>query len=250
MPEENIKRRRHPFDPHIGRLLRGGRHRSATHRAPLQSRRADQNAQHHLPPARQLLRHRQLYGHTRRGVDPARTQSDAGHHYPHLRRLPHPERPELHAPTDRHGQLWQQNRLETDDNPITIPIFTYFRHCPQHSDGRPENRPELFSDNALPDYTAPFIFGPWRILSQARHTMTTKDPLNSYCLADLSSFFSSDSGAVRTLDPQLRRLLLYPTELRNHRLQHIIAQRSKGNTKSSLMQATRQVLPLIQQGIK
>ena len=80
--------------------------------------------------------------------------------------------------------------------------------------------------------------------------MTTKDPLNSYCLADLSSFFSSDSGAVRTLDPQLRRLLLYPTELRNHRLQHIIAQRSKGNTKSSLMQATRQVLPLIQQGIK
>lgn len=26
-----------------------------------------------------------------------------------------------------------------------------------------------------------------------------------------------DSGAVRTLDPQLRRLLLYPTELRNHR---------------------------------
>ena len=207
----------------IGRLLRGGRHRSATHRAPLQSRRADQNAQHHLPPARQLLRHRQLYGHTRRGVDPARTQSDAGHHYPHLRRLPHPERPELHAPTDRHGQLWQQNRLETDDNPITIPIFTYFRHCPQHSDGRPENRPELFSDNALPDYTAPFIFGPWRILSQARHTMTTKDPLNSYCLADLSSFFSSDSGAVRTLDPQLRRLLLYPTELRNQRLQHIIA---------------------------
>ena len=201
----------------------GGRHRSATHRAPLQSRRADQNAQHHLPPARQLLRHRQLYGHTRRGVDPARTQSDAGHHYPHLRRLPHPERPELHAPTDRHGQLWQQNRLETDDNPITIPIFTYFRHCPQHSDGRPENRPELFSDNALPDYTAPFIFGPWRILSQARHTMTTKDPLNSYCLADLSSFFSSDSGAVRTLDPQLRRLLLYPTELRNQRLQHIIA---------------------------
>ena len=195
----------------------------ATHRAPLQSRRADQNAQHHLPPARQLLRHRQLYGHTRRGVDPARTQSDAGHHYPHLRRLPHPERPELHAPTDRHGQLWQQNRLETDDNPITIPIFTYFRHCPQHSDGRPENRPELFSDNALPDYTAPFIFGPWRILSQARHTMTTKDPLNSYCLADLSSFFSSDSGAVRTLDPQLRRLLLYPTELRNQRLQHIIA---------------------------
>jgi hypothetical protein len=26
---------------------------------------------------------------------------------------------------------------------------------------------------------------------------------------------SSDSGATRTLDPQLRRLLLYPTELRN-----------------------------------
>ena len=28
-------------------------------------------------------------------------------------------------------------------------------------------------------------------------------------------FLQSDSGAVRTLDPQLRRLLLYPTELRN-----------------------------------
>ncbi len=26
---------------------------------------------------------------------------------------------------------------------------------------------------------------------------------------------SGDSGATRTLDPQLRRLLLYPTELRN-----------------------------------
>ncbi len=32
-----------------------------------------------------------------------------------------------------------------------------------------------------------------------------------------SLYKSSDSGAVRTLDPQLRRLLLYPTELRNHR---------------------------------
>ncbi len=188
MPEENIKRRRHPFDPHIGRLLRGGRHRSATHRAPLQSRRADQNAQHHLPPARQLLRHRQLYGHTRREwilLERNPMQGTITHTFDDSRT----QRPELHAPTDRHGQLWQQNRLETDDNPITIPIFTYFRHCPQHSDGRPENRPELFSDNALPDYTAPFIFGPWRILSQARHTMTTKDPLNSYCLADLSSVF-------------------------------------------------------------
>ena len=29
-------------------------------------------------------------------------------------------------------------------------------------------------------------------------------------------FSESDSGAIRTLDPQLRRLLLYPTELRNH----------------------------------
>lgn len=29
--------------------------------------------------------------------------------------------------------------------------------------------------------------------------------------------FPGDSGAVRTRDPQLRRLLLYPTELRNHR---------------------------------
>gem|GEM_PF-6214603 len=27
--------------------------------------------------------------------------------------------------------------------------------------------------------------------------------------------FFCDSGATRTLDPQLRRLLLYPTELRN-----------------------------------
>ena len=43
MPEENIKNGAVTlFDPHIGRLLRGGRHRSATHRAPLQSRRADQ----------------------------------------------------------------------------------------------------------------------------------------------------------------------------------------------------------------
>ena len=29
-------------------------------------------------------------------------------------------------------------------------------------------------------------------------------------------FLFSDSGGIRTHDPQLRRLLLYPTELRNH----------------------------------
>ena len=32
----------------------------------------------------------------------------------------------------------------------------------------------------------------------------------------LSAISSSDPGAIRTLDPQLRRLLLYPTELRDH----------------------------------
>ncbi len=31
------------------------------------------------------------------------------------------------------------------------------------------------------------------------------------------SLFFCDSGGIRTHDPQLRRLLLYPTELRNHR---------------------------------
>ena len=29
-------------------------------------------------------------------------------------------------------------------------------------------------------------------------------------------FLFSDSGGIRTHDPQLRRLLLYPAELRNH----------------------------------
>ena len=29
-------------------------------------------------------------------------------------------------------------------------------------------------------------------------------------------FISSDSEAIRTLDPRLRRALLYPAELRNH----------------------------------
>ena len=31
-----------------------------------------------------------------------------------------------------------------------------------------------------------------------------------------------DSVGIRTRDPQLRRLLLYPAELRNHRLKKII----------------------------
>ena len=33
----------------------------------------------------------------------------------------------------------------------------------------------------------------------------------------------SDSGGIRTRDPQLRRLLLYPTELRNHRRRYSAA---------------------------
>ena len=32
-----------------------------------------------------------------------------------------------------------------------------------------------------------------------------------------------DSGGIRTHDPQLRRLLLYPTELRNQTSQDLIA---------------------------
>ncbi len=33
---------------------------------------------------------------------------------------------------------------------------------------------------------------------------------------DLQPFVISDSEAIRTLDPRLRRALLYPAELRNH----------------------------------
>ena len=36
------------------------------------------------------------------------------------------------------------------------------------------------------------------------------------CLSDNLSFFLGDSVGIRTRDPQLRRLLLYPAELRNH----------------------------------
>ena len=39
----------------------------------------------------------------------------------------------------------------------------------------------------------------------------TKKTLQQLCVIRLS-----DSGGARTHDPQLRRLLLYPTELRNH----------------------------------
>ena len=42
---------------------------------------------------------------------------------------------------------------------------------------------------------------------------TTKATLSSGFLVALCA---RDSGGVRTHDPQLRRLLLYPTELRNH----------------------------------
>ncbi len=39
----------------------------------------------------------------------------------------------------------------------------------------------------------------------------------SGCAFDTStSLNSSDSEAIRTLDPRLRRALLYPAELRNH----------------------------------
>ena len=39
----------------------------------------------------------------------------------------------------------------------------------------------------------------------------------SGCTFDTStSLISSDSEAIRTLDPRLRRALLYPAELRNH----------------------------------
>ena len=40
---------------------------------------------------------------------------------------------------------------------------------------------------------------------------------------NLSIFAFSDPGGVRTHDPQLRRLLLYPTELRNQTSQDLIA---------------------------
>ena len=42
---------------------------------------------------------------------------------------------------------------------------------------------------------------------------TTKATLSSGFLVALCA---RDSGGIRTHDPQLRRLLLYPTELRNH----------------------------------
>ena len=41
----------------------------------------------------------------------------------------------------------------------------------------------------------------------------TKKTLQQLCVIRLS-----DSGGIRTHDPQLRRLLLYPAELRNHPL--------------------------------
>ena len=39
----------------------------------------------------------------------------------------------------------------------------------------------------------------------------------------LVAFCARDSGGIRTHDPQLRRLLLYPTELRNQTSQDLIA---------------------------
>ena len=45
-----------------------------------------------------------------------------------------------------------------------------------------------------------------------------------------------DSGAVRTRDPQLRRLLLYPTELRNHRQIRRTAHDLRGKDRKSFSQ--------------
>ena len=45
-----------------------------------------------------------------------------------------------------------------------------------------------------------------------------------------------DSGGIRTHDPQLRRLLLYPTELRNHRhrVPYVRKMLRKGNQKLTI----------------
>ena len=48
------------------------------------------------------------------------------------------------------------------------------------------------------------------------HARDCSIQLNYYKEKDTHKSVSCDSGATRTLDPQLRRLLLYPTELRNH----------------------------------
>ena len=57
-------------------------------------------------------------------------------------------------------------------------------------------------------------------------TLTTKATLASGFLVALCA---RDSGGIRTHDPQLRRLLLYPTELRNHPYMHSSQMLRKSN---------------------
>ena len=64
-------------------------------------------------------------------------------------------------------------------------------------------------------YTASFVISEHCFVQARQCSETTKATLSSGFLV---AHCSRDSGGIRTHDPQLRRLLLYPAELRNHPL--------------------------------
>ena len=64
------------------------------------------------------------------------------------------------------------------------------------------------------------------------HPLRSGLPMMLVCIA-------RDSGGIRTHDPQLRRLLLYPTELRNHHAVHGGLLRRKNKSFISFIQKKR-----------
>ena len=74
--------------------------------------------------------------------------------------------------------------------------------------------------------TAVFVFFEYCFV-QARQYSKKQKPL--FRVAFCFALCARDSGGIRTHDPQLRRLLLYPTELRNHPYMHSSQMLRKSN---------------------
>ena len=74
-----------------------------------------------------------------------------------------------------------------------------------------------------------------KCIRELSHPLLTKIEAPQKCFYrrfrwDFPLFCLRDSGGVRTHDPQLRRLLLYPTELRN---QHYLYAKTKNNHRQN-----------------
>ena len=99
-------------------------------------------------------------------------------------------------------------QLEVGRMPVLarIPLEIEYHH-PRNASTKKTIRKRLATGCARAVF---FAGGRRELASERRACKKAADETSAACR-------KGDSGAARTLDPQLRRLLLYPTELRNHR---------------------------------